>query len=304
MAIIMFLNLKGGVAKTTNAVAIAECLASGGKRTLLIDADHQCTATELLLGEKRMEEVERSKRTLHDLFREMMKPTFNASRFDTYAAHRASNINGGLEHLSVIPCSVRMNDISSNLAKRYREVGADALRATMQHHRNQLHRWITSNFDYTIIDCPPSLSFQVKQLLQISTGYVVPCQPNRLSLRGADWLTKKLHTDGFRRHALGTIWSMYRAQDVDHRKIIEQAEYGSFEDLQFPRPFNTVVPMRAEIAHAIDTTWEPVASIHKKYKAEFHPVFVKLTSEIIARVDKQLGVSEKSSAPLEFAESY
>jgi len=45
------LNLKGGVAKTTNTVAIAECLADQGKKVLVIDADHQCTASELLLGE-------------------------------------------------------------------------------------------------------------------------------------------------------------------------------------------------------------------------------------------------------------
>ena len=41
MPIVLLVNLKGGVAKTTNAVAIAECLASEGHRTLLIDADHQ-----------------------------------------------------------------------------------------------------------------------------------------------------------------------------------------------------------------------------------------------------------------------
>jgi len=41
MSIIMFINIKGGVAKTTSAVAGAECLASSGYRTLVIDAEHQ-----------------------------------------------------------------------------------------------------------------------------------------------------------------------------------------------------------------------------------------------------------------------
>ena len=49
MSILLFVNLKGGVAKTTNAVAVAECLADSGYRTLLIDADHQCMSGELLL---------------------------------------------------------------------------------------------------------------------------------------------------------------------------------------------------------------------------------------------------------------
>lgn len=38
MSILLFVNLKGGVSKTTNAVAVAECLADQGYRTLLIDA--------------------------------------------------------------------------------------------------------------------------------------------------------------------------------------------------------------------------------------------------------------------------
>jgi chromosome partitioning protein len=42
------------VAKTTCAVAIAECRASLGHRTLVIDADHQCMASELLPGEDRL----------------------------------------------------------------------------------------------------------------------------------------------------------------------------------------------------------------------------------------------------------
>ncbi len=54
MSIMLFVNLKGGVAKTANAVAVAECLAESGYRTLLIDADHQCMAGELLIGEERL----------------------------------------------------------------------------------------------------------------------------------------------------------------------------------------------------------------------------------------------------------
>ncbi len=54
MSIILMLNMKGGVAKTTNAVAIAECLADQGRKVLVIDADHQCMASELLIGEDRL----------------------------------------------------------------------------------------------------------------------------------------------------------------------------------------------------------------------------------------------------------
>jgi chromosome partitioning protein len=73
VSILLFINLKGGVAKTTNAVAVAECLAEAGHRVLLIDADHQCMAGELLLGESRMLNCERRHHTLHDLLASMLE---------------------------------------------------------------------------------------------------------------------------------------------------------------------------------------------------------------------------------------
>src|SRR5215475_9034883 len=84
MSIVMLINLKGGVAKTTSAVAIAECLASEGHRTLLIDADHQCMSGELLLGEDRQLRCERTGRSLHDLLAAMLDPEFKAAQFDYF----------------------------------------------------------------------------------------------------------------------------------------------------------------------------------------------------------------------------
>jgi len=104
MAIILFLNLKGGVAKTTNAVAVAECLAySMEKQVLVIDADHQCTAGELLLGETRLLRSERRKTTLHDMLAAMLDDEFEAEHVANYIETDASDIKGGLPNLSVLP---------------------------------------------------------------------------------------------------------------------------------------------------------------------------------------------------------
>ena len=117
MSVVMFTNLKGGVAKTTNAVAVAECLASRGHRTLMIDADHQCTASELLLGETEMLRADKHRRTLHDLLKEMLDPEFNSAQLPTFVIEKASNIGGGLETLSIIPCSIRIDEFQTNYAK-------------------------------------------------------------------------------------------------------------------------------------------------------------------------------------------
>ena len=109
--VIPFLNLKGGVAKTTNAVAVAERLACDGFSVLVIDADHQCTAGELLLGERRLLDAEKRRTTLHDLLRHMLNADeFDPARFNRYAVQGGSNIKEAQGNLSVIPCSYRMDD--------------------------------------------------------------------------------------------------------------------------------------------------------------------------------------------------
>ena len=70
------IKLPAPVAKTTSAVAVAECFASQGHRTLLIDADHQCMAGELLLDESRLLRADKAKKTLHDLMSAMLDDDF------------------------------------------------------------------------------------------------------------------------------------------------------------------------------------------------------------------------------------
>ncbi|TWT32421.1 MinD/ParA/CobQ/CobA-like protein [Posidoniimonas corsicana] len=297
MPVIAFINLKGGVAKTTNAVAIAECLASHGKTTLVIDADHQCTATELLLGEPRMEELERRRRTLHDLMLDMLKVDFDPARIDRFVAGEASDINGGLPHLSVIPSSVRINDFFDRYSARLREYASlEEFQAMVTKHRKKLGNWIASNFDYVIIDCPPSLAYQVKFLLRLSDAYVIPSQPNRLSLRGADWLVEKLRKDGFRRRPLGTLWSMCREQDAQHRKVIKAAEHGEFDGYRFPAPFDTVVPLSSKISRALEAPDSQPKSFRGKYGSKFSPVFISIANELLTRTG-EAGICTGAEAP-------
>jgi cellulose biosynthesis protein BcsQ len=51
MPILLMVNLKYGVTKTTNTVALAKCFAKSGLPTLVVDADPQCMAEGLLMGE-------------------------------------------------------------------------------------------------------------------------------------------------------------------------------------------------------------------------------------------------------------
>ena len=71
--VISFINLKGGVAKTTTTVAVAEMLDSEfGKKVLLIDLDPQTNATVMLIGDERWRTLNDQHQTIAQLFRDAL----------------------------------------------------------------------------------------------------------------------------------------------------------------------------------------------------------------------------------------
>jgi chromosome partitioning protein len=290
MPILLLLNLKGGVAKTTNAVAIAECLAASGLRTLLIDADHQCMAGELLLGESRLLRCERSRTTLHDLLAAMLDDEFDSSQIGHYAVNNASNIGGGMPNLSVMPCSVRIEDFSTNMAKAKRGYHSnDEFLHVFARRRQQMQKWLWANSDFTIIDCPPSLSLQVKVFLSVADGFIVPSVPDRLSVRGSIYLLDRITKLGYKVKPVGTLWSLYREQNHVHRKFVEKSSHKVHPFTRLPVPFETVIPNATAIADSSDPEKQPV-SFKAKYTPTFAKLFDQLCEEIVSRTEwKRVG---------------
>ena len=140
MPIVLMLNLKGGVAKTTNCVAIAECLATQGRRVLVVDADHQCAASELLLGEERLNSCEGHGRTLHDLMSAMLKPEFVGRRVPGYIVDSVSNIGEGIPGLDLIPSSMRIDDYQSRIHTCERDYGIEEFKKLAEYGRAQIRR--------------------------------------------------------------------------------------------------------------------------------------------------------------------
>lgn len=285
MSIIMFINLKGGVAKTTSAVAIAECLASQGHRTLLIDADHQCMAGELLLGETGQAAAERKKATLYDLMADMLDEDFVPTSFPGYVTRRASDIGCGLEKLSVLPCSIRMDDFISNMAKARRGYRTtDEFVGALSTRKKQMRKWLSRDYDFTIVDCPPSLAVQVKILLGVADSYIVPCVPDRLSVRGSLFLLNRIKSRGFKITGMGTLWSLYRQQNAMHRKFVEAAQERVAPFDQLPEPFETEIPNATKIAESTEPGRKPKDYRHK-YSPEFAKKFEAVCDEIVGRAE-------------------
>jgi chromosome partitioning protein len=195
----------------------------------------------------------------------------------------ASDIGDGLEKLSVMPCSIRIDDFSTNMAKaRHGYKSTDEFNAIFQRRRGMLRKWLKANYDFTVVDCPPSIALQVRVFLTVADSYVVPAIPDRLSVRGSLWLLDRIRRLGVNIDGLGTLWSLYREQNAIHRKVIEAAAKGIEPYKQLPKPFTTVIPNAAAIAMASEPDRKP-KNFNVKYTPAFAKLYRSLCEEIVQR---------------------
>ena len=154
--IIAFANQKGGVGKTTSAINIASALGIAGKCTLLIDLDPQGNASSGVGVRKST-----AKQTVYDLL---------------IGRCQADDVIMKTEYknLSVIPSGMDL-------------AAAELELADMENRHNRLRepiQKIVDDYDYIIIDCPPSLGMMTINALSAANGVVVPMQCEYFSLEG------------------------------------------------------------------------------------------------------------------------
>ncbi|MEW6234314.1 MAG: AAA family ATPase [Candidatus Omnitrophota bacterium] len=292
MPIVMFLNLKGGVAKTTNAVAVAECFASTGKRVLLVDADHQSMASELLLGEERLAQAEARKKTLHDLFAYMLSDDFNPDAMREYVTPLASNITSIKKNIDCIPCSHRIDEFTTNMAKARKgyQSNEEFLRR-LNRLRYSFARWCNGHYQYTIVDCPPTFVIQVVFLLASADYFILPTIPDRLSIRGSLYLLERLRMRGYKRiQCLGTLWSLVRVQVAKHRNIMKWVEEKRDGYASLPQPFATVIPNMSSIANAMD-----YLKNYSSYQAKYQDKSADLFENVCKEIEERIRIAKKEN---------
>ena len=214
-------NQKGGVGKTTTAVNLGAYLAAKGQRVLLIDIDPQANATSSLGFDK--QQIKRS--TYHILIDEVPLP-------------QTIQLTKRLR-LDLAPSS-------SALA------GAEVELVELAERERRLKRALTevqANYDYILIDCPPSLGLLTVNALTAAQGVLVPVQCEYLALEG---LSQLMNTIQLVRKALnpglvvrGLIMTMYDSRMKLAQQVVNEARahFGN-------RVFNTLIPRSVRLSEA------------------------------------------------------
>lgn len=219
--IIAIANQKGGVGKTTTSINLSASLAAKGKKVLLIDTDPQGNATSGFGIDKN--ELDN---TIYELI------LGECSVKDCIIPEVIPNV-------SVLPSNVNLAAAEIEL------IGIEKKEYIL---KNEID-WVKDNYDFIIIDCPPSLSMLTINAMTTANTVLVPIQCEYYALEG---LSQLIHTVNLVKERLnpeldmeGVVFTMYDSRTNLSMQVVENVKNHLKQNV-----YKTIIPRNIRLAEA------------------------------------------------------
>lgn len=247
--IICIANQKGGVGKTTTAVNLGACLAFADQNVLLIDIDPQGNATTSLGIAKGQAE--------HNIYQAIADGYILPSMiFDTQ-----------VDKLKLIPSTPDLYGAEIEL------VNMDNRERRLQNLVDQ----ISDDFDFVIIDCPPSLGMLTLNALTAADSVIVPLQTEYFAMEGLSRLDYTIQRvkEAFNPdlEIEGILFTM-----VDGRTVLSQQVINEVKSHYGAKVFTTSIPRNIRLSEA-PSHGKPI--ILYDFKSKGSDAYIELAKELI-----------------------
>ncbi len=247
--VIAIANQKGGVGKTTTAVNLAACLAALDRKVLLVDSDPQGNATSGLGFDKR------------DIKQCIYDTLINDVSMQDVLKHTA------YKNLDVIPATIQLAGAEIELVSLMNREGRM---------KNSLER-VKHNYDYVIIDCPPSLGLLTINALTAASSVIIPIQCEFYALEGVTMLMNTIQlVQRNLNPALkleGVLMTMFDSRTNLSTEVVEEVKK-YFKT----KMYQTIIPRNVRLSEA-PSHGQPVIDYDSKSKGA--QVYMELAQEVV-----------------------
>lgn len=249
--VLAVVNQKGGVGKSTTAVNLSACLGQLGSKVLLVDLDPQGNATSGFGLNKNQRDL----------------CVYNALLGDASIEQMIEPVE--IEHVLVVPATIQLAGAEIELVSAMsRETKLRAILKTVR-----------KDFDFIIIDCPPSLGLLTLNALTAADGLLIPIQCEFYALEGLSKLLDSVRL--VKTHlnpdleVFGVVMTMYDSRTRLAQQVVEEVR-----DFFGEKVFSTLIPRTVRLSEA-PSFGQPVSLYDPSGKGA--EAYMNLAKEVIDR---------------------